>query len=146
MDNDLKAAIFALMSMRKLALTSFFALFLLVNWVPAQTLTLSYFNASPDGSDILVSWEVPDEGGVTTFKIFRKIDGESSWKFLDHVAPTGSNSYNYLDYTLFKDDARNVTYKLQVYKSGVVYTYYTSIVHNPTSVQRTWGSIKAMFR
>lgn len=111
-----------------------------------QALTLNYFNASPDGSDVLVSFEVPGENGITNFKLWRKIDSESQYTFLDHIPPTGSRSYQYLDYTIFKDEAKNITYKLQVYQNGAVYTYYTNILHNPTSVQRTWGSIKAMFR
>lgn len=112
----------------------------------AQTLTLSYFHASPDGSDILVSYEVPHESGVTNFKIYRKIDNESNWTFLDHIPPTGALNYQYLDYTIFKDEAKSITYKLLVYQNGSVFTYYTNIFHNPTSVQRTWGSIKAMFK
>ena len=111
-----------------------------------QALTLNYFDASPDGSDVLVSFEVPSESGVTNFKLWRKIDSEAQYTFLDHIPPTGAMQYRYLDYTIFKDDARNITYRLQVYQNGAVYTYYTNIVHNPTSVQRTWGSIKAMFR
>lgn len=112
----------------------------------AQALTLDYFNAAPDGSDVLVAFEVPNESGVTNFKIWRKIDNESNYTFLDHIPPTGAMQYQYLDYTIFKDEARNISYKLQVYQNGAVYTYYTNILHNPTSVQRTWGSIKAMFR
>ncbi len=111
-----------------------------------QAMTLNYFNASPDGSDVLVSFEVPHESGVTNFKLFRKIDEESNWTFLDHVPPTGALTYTYLDYTIFKDEAKNITYKLLVYQNSTVYTYYTNILHNPTSVQRTWGSIKAMFK
>ena len=112
----------------------------------AQTITLNYFSASPDGSDVLISYEVPHETGVTNFKLYRKIDSENEWTFLDHIPPTGALSYQYLDYTIFKDEAKNLPYKLLVYQSGSVFTYYTNIIHNPTSVQRTWGSIKAMFK
>lgn len=112
----------------------------------AQNITLNYFNASPDGSDVLVAFEVPHENGVTNFKLYRKIDNEPTWTFLDHVPPTGAKIYQYLDYTIFKDESKNVTYKLLVYQNGSVFTYYTNIVHSPTSVQRTWGSIKAMFK
>lgn len=114
--------------------------------VKGQTLTLDYFNASPDGSDVLVSWEVPEISGITNFKIFRKIDNDPNYVFLDHVQPNGTTNYQYLDYTLYKDNAKNITYRLQVYKGNMVFTYYTTILHNPTSVQRTWGSIKNMFR
>jgi hypothetical protein len=123
-----------------------FAFALLSLGLRAQTLTLSYFNASPDGTDVLVSFEVPSESGVTNFKLWRKIGSEPDYSFLTHLAPTGIMRYTYLDYTIFKDEAKSISYKLQVYQNGAVYTYYTNILHNPTSVQRTWGSIKAMFR
>jgi hypothetical protein len=136
------------MSMRKAPLAGLlmFAFALLSLGLRAQTLTLSYFNASPDGTDVLVSFEVPSEAGVTNFKLWRKIGNEPDYSFLTHMAPTGNMRYTYLDYTIFKDEAKQISYKLQVYQNGAVFTYYTNILHNPTSVQRTWGSIKAMFR
>lgn len=136
------------MGIRSSTITGFLTLaFVCIGFaLQGQILTLNYFNASPDGSDVLVSFELPHESGVTTFKLYRKIDQESQWTFLDHIAPTGDLRYQYLDYTIFKDEARNITYKLLVYQGGSVYTYYTNILHNPTSVQRTWGSIKAMFK
>ena len=101
----------------------------------------------PDGSDVLVSFEVPSESGITNFKIWRKVGQRDKLHFPSTTFPRPAHSqYQYLDYTIFKDEAKNITYKLQVYQNGAVYTYYTNILHNPTSVQRTWGSIKAMFR
>jgi len=127
-----------------LILTLAFVCLNLVGW--GQSITLNYFNASPDGSDVLVSFEVPHENGVNNFKLYRKIDEDPSWTFLDNISPSGDFVYTHLDYTIFKDEAKNITYKLLVYQNGTVYTYYTNILHNPTSVQRTWGSIKSMFK
>jgi hypothetical protein len=112
----------------------------------AQNLTLNYFHASPNGSDVVVAWEVPSEAGITDFRLSRKMNDETQYAILSNVAPTGSLDYSYQDYTVFKDEAKTISYKLQVYQNGAVFTYYTDITHNPTSVQRTWGSIKAMFR
>lgn len=122
------------------------ALVLFGSATKAQNLTLNYFHASPDGSDVLVAWEVPSEAGISSFKIWRKVNDESSYALLDQITPNGSLSYTYQDYTVFKDEAKTISYKLQVFQNGAVFTYYTEITHNPTSVQRTWGSIKAMFR
>ena len=136
------------MSMRKPAITAVLTVVLALLYVQvnAQALTLNYFNATPDGSDVVVAFELPTEDGVTNMKVWRKIDNEAQFTFLDHIQPTGSMEYRYLDYTIFKDDPRTITYRLQVYRNGAVFTYHTTILHNPTSVQRTWGSIKAMFR
>lgn len=118
----------------------------LVQQLHAQGLALNYLTATPDGSDMIIRWEVPDESGITDFKVFRKMGDESDFQQLTTMAPTGSRSYEYVDYTLFRGEPRTINYRLQVHKNGMVYSYYVSVMHNPTSVQRTWGSIKAMFR
>ncbi len=123
----------------------FFAIFVSVA-AHSQTVTLNYFTASPDGSDVVVTWEVPDEAGISNFKILRKIDDDPGYKFLEEMKPDGKRAYQYADYTIFKEAPKTISYKLQVYRNGMIYTFFTSIVHNPTSVQRTWGSIKSMFR
>lgn len=122
------------------------ALVLFSGTIKAQNLTLNYFHASPDGADVIVSWEVPSENGITNFKLWRKVNDETQYLYLGEVRPNGALSYSYQDYTVFKDEAKTISYKLQVFQNGAVFTYYTDITHNPTSVQRTWGSIKAMFR
>lgn len=122
------------------------ALVLFAATTKSQNLTLNYFHASPDGSDVMVAWEVPSEAGITDFKVWRKINDETQYVLLGNVPPSGTLSYQFQDYTVFKDEAKTISYKLQVFQNGAVFTYYTDITHNPTSVQRTWGSIKAMFR
>ena len=128
-----------------LFLAPFFTIFI-SGKLQAQALTLNYFTAVPSGVDVLVGWEVPDESGITRMQISRKIDSETEFKSLAELLPNGNKTYQYLDYSLFKDTPRVVTYRLQVFRSGMVFSYYTTVLHNPTSVQRTWGSIKAMFR
>lgn len=122
------------------------ALVLFSTTLRAQNLTLNYFHASPDGSDVIVAFEVPSEAGISDFKLWRKVGGDTQYTFLESISPNGSLHYQYNDYTIFKDEAKTISYKLQIFQNGAVFTYYTDITHNPTSVQRTWGSIKAMFR
>ena len=111
-----------------------------------QNVILNYLNASPDGADVLVTWEVQALNGVSNFKVYRKIDDETSYTFLDDMGPDGGLDYQFLDHTIFKDAPKSISYKIVVYQGNEGAAFYTSIVHNPTSVQRTWGSIKAMFR
>lgn len=132
--------------MRHLIVTVLCILILAPLTMVAQNPTLNYFNASPDGTDVIITWEILDEAGVTNFRLWRKIDEEMSYKFLDAITPEGKRAYQFADYTVYKEQPKNVSYKLQVHKDGLIYTFYTNIVHNPTSVQRTWGSIKSMFR
>jgi hypothetical protein len=131
---------------RLLGLSLFLALAFSSQVVQAQSLTLDYFTVTPSGSDMLIRWQVPDESGITSFKLDRKIAEDPDFQQLVVMTPNGMRSYEYLDYTLFRGEPRTVNYRLQITKSGMVYSYYVNIMHNPTSVQRTWGSIKAMFR
>lgn len=134
--------------MRKYFLPSLFTLALVFVFQAGfgQNVILDYFSASPDGSDILVTWELTDQEGITNYKLLRKIEGEGSYSFIAHISPEADGRYEFLDITLFKDNAKNVSYKLQINRGGDLFTFLTQTVHNPTSVQRTWGSIKNMFR
>jgi len=107
---------------------------------------LQSMNASPIGSDIQIRWELTSAQGVTSFKLFRKIGTENSFAQITEMQATGDIAYSFIDKTLFRDNAKFITYRLRIYK-GVTFTEHdTFITFSPTSVQSTWGSIKAMFR
>ena len=54
--------------------------------------------------------------------------------------------YTFLDDAIFKTESRVIYYELHVVTDNRVHKFSRSLSHNPTSVQRTWGSIKSMFR
>ena len=83
----------------------------------AQNLTLNYFHASPDGSDVIVAFEVPSEAGVTDFKLWRKVGSETNYAFLESISPNGVRAYQFHDYTIFKDEAKTISYKLQIFQN-----------------------------
>lgn len=114
----------------------------------AQTITLQTFDLESDGADVLLSWELSDVSDVAEFRLFRRLNQETtSLHVTTMTSDPGLNFYSYLDDGMFKQDGRVVHYELQVVtKDSRIFSFSQSLTHNPTSIQRTWGSIKAMFR
>lgn len=112
-----------------------------------QTILLDYFNISPDGSDVILEWQMKTEENVLEYRVFRKFNNEPIQAHVATISPDGAGSYQYLDDDIFKTESEVITYELQVVMSdNQVYEFQATLSHNPTSVQRTWGSIKSMFR
>lgn len=118
-----------------------------MNPMTGQTILLDYFNISPDGSDVILEWQMKTEESVVEYRLFRKFNNEPLQAHIATISPDGVGSYQYLDDDIFKTESEVITYELQVLMSdNTVHQFQASLSHNPTSVQRTWGSIKSMFR
>jgi hypothetical protein len=108
---------------------------------------IDQFSISSEGADVLLSWNLPQEEEIREFRLFRSINEEATSAHVATVTATGALVYSYLDDDIFKTESRTLHYELQVIMaSGQIHRFKRSLSHNPTSVQRTWGSIKAMFR
>lgn len=112
----------------------------------SQSILLNYYNLTADGADVLLEWEVQDLDGIVEFQVFRRLNNESSGAHVATLRVNGSKAYSYLDDNIFKTDSRVIHYELHIVTSSRTETYERSLSHNPTSIQRTWGSIKSMFR
>lgn len=108
------------------------------------------FTARSDGSNITLSWVSDDESGVLRFEIERKSGANGQFIFLVQIPVKGSNSsYLYVDDSAFLRSLESVyQYRIKVDYSNGTSAYYgpVTVVHSVSSVRRTWGSIKAMFR
>lgn len=111
-------------------------------------LQMQSFTASYQGADIRLEWKVSEETGVTVYEISRKKDSDANYYRLTEVAATIAGSYTWLDDNLYKDGdaSENINYRLTAVSSSGQKSFYTNIQHSPTAVQRSWGSIKSMFR
>jgi len=121
---------------------------------------LSYFTAKSDGkSAVVVEWKSSAETGTMQYEIERSGGQDQDFKFIASVSPKGSNSaYQYIDADAFmreaaagnnqKAAATTYKYRLKILLKGTEPTYSnTAIVsHSVSSVRRTWGMIKEMFR
>jgi hypothetical protein len=103
----------------------------------------------PDG--IYVQWWADDESGVVGYKVQRKAGTATQYDpVMTNLIPVRSDrSYEYIDLTAFKTTDNFYQYRVIAVDSrgGEVGHADVSIIHSSvSSVRRTWGSIKAMFR
>jgi hypothetical protein len=111
----------------------------------AQGVTLEQFIVKSEAASVMVTWQITDESNIREYKLYRKID-EGAFKMVATIPASGLRNYVYEDDDIFKDDSQILTYELQVMKNNRLHKFYTTLSHNPTAIQRTWGSIKSMFK
>ncbi|MES2764587.1 MAG: hypothetical protein V4642_01865 [Bacteroidota bacterium] len=122
---------------------------------------LSYFTAKSDGkSAVVVEWKSSAENGIIQYDIERAGGQDQDFKLVASISPKGSNaSYQYIDADAFmrstaaSEEQKAVAgttyrYRLKIFLKGTEPTYSNTInvSHSVSSVRRTWGMIKEMFR
>ena len=112
----------------------------------AQGVAMNDFKVAMQSSGIQLDWELQNETGVSEFRIYRKVGSQTDFEYVSTQYANGNLRYSYYDKDVFKNDNLIITYQLRVIKSGVPSMFYATLSQNTTSVQRTWGSIKGMFR
>ena len=124
------------------------AVFLLQLNILFAGVLLSFFHARSDGTNIIIEWQSTKETGVKDFVIERKTTN-STYVEVTRVDPKGDdNFYSFTDRSAYKTAAALYTYRLKIVDidNSVSYSNEISVAHNVSSVKRTWGSIKALFR
>ena len=112
---------------------------------------LAMFNGHSEGDNIILTWQTGEENGVKEFVVQRKAVNEAFYD-LNSLAAKGSNSlYTYVDEDAFaKGNDLLFIYRLKMvpFNPNVPPTFSKEVTvsHNVSSVKRTWGSIKALFR
>lgn len=109
---------------------------------------VEYFIAQSRNDNVIVQWKTSDETGVQKFVLERSVGQSNEFLKLAEITPKGNNSiYEYVDASAFKQNDNIYLYRLQVVtSSGSFYVGPITVLHKVSSVKRTWGSIKAMFR
>jgi len=111
---------------------------------------VSTFTARSDGTNITVQWTSDDESGVLRYELERKAGVNGQFMFLVQIPVKGNNSqYVYVDDTAFLRGMESIYYyrvKVDFSNGSSVYYGPIAVSHQVSSVRRTWGSIKAMFR
>lgn len=115
---------------------------------------LQSFQARSTGKSVAVEWRSGTEGGVVKYEIERA-GTDGVYRFVAAVDAKGNNqTYQFSDDEAFakRDDAAvaqgNLTYRLRVLREDRSVGYSNSVVvtHSVSSIKRTWGMIKEMFR
>lgn len=104
--------------------------------------------ARSDGNVVTIQWGTGEESRMQSFVIERMGSGQTEFVAIGSVAPKGSNSYyEFVDQTAFKNNGSVYQYQIMILsQDGVSYSKVVTVSHNVSSVKRTWGSLKAMFR
>ncbi|MGH2568826.1 MAG: hypothetical protein ACRDGA_10845 [Bacteroidota bacterium] len=107
--------------------------------------------AEPQANSIILRWNTVDEAGVQQFEVWRRVGQEGDFTKRETIAAKGVNnsSYQFIDSDIFKTEGRIFQYKIRVINGqnpppeSEIVTVSNFI---SSTAQRTWGSIKAMFR
>lgn len=106
------------------------------------------FSVTDIGSEIRLDWEVVSENGIQEFQIWRKSTSNPNYIKIHTLTPNGNKVYSYSDVNIFRvsQTQGTYTYMLRIMETGHSTDFTQDVAHNPTSIQRTWGSIKSMFK
>ncbi|RMG63879.1 MAG: hypothetical protein D6715_10550 [Calditrichaeota bacterium] len=105
------------------------------------------FQAEPSQNRIYITWKTGEENGVQVFVVERSINNKD-FTAIGEVAPKGSNStYEFVDEN-FSEAKTVFYYRLQIKNTDGSSQFTDSLPVIPTisSLTRTWGSIKALFK
>ncbi len=105
------------------------------------------FTARSSGGNIILDWQTISETNLRQFVVERKtVNG--SFMEVGTVQPREDKNYEYVDQTAFKTYDQLYVYRLRIVDNdgSVSYSGEIAVPHNVSSVKRTWGSIKALFR
>jgi len=109
-------------------------------------------SAKSNGSEIVVRWTSDSERGVIAYRIERRAGSEGSPFVLltaPDISPRGDGAfYEFIDNAVFRTMGNAYVYRVTAINAdNSIASYTVTVVHEGvSSVRRTWGSIKAMFR
>lgn len=109
---------------------------------------ISEFKVRSENDKVILEWTTGQEDNLRNFVIERRTPN-SQFIEISTVNPKGNNSfYSYTDDSAYKVNDLFFSYRLKIVDNNnkVSYCEPVSVSHRISSVKRTWGSIKAMFR
>jgi len=105
------------------------------------TMTPNSLMGISDGNDVTIRWSTMEESDMAGKQFEIRREGVS----IGSVPAKGNPSdYLFLDLDAFKSTGS--TYHYQIFVDGAAWSAIVSVSHSTSSVKRTWGSLKAMFR
>ncbi len=128
--------------------TKYFISFIILSaLITYAGVNLLKFSVRSQNGNVIVSWQTVTETNLNHFVVERKtING--SFIVLGNVSPRSDKNYEYVDQSAFKTSDQLYVYRLKIVDNdgSVSYSEEKAVAHNVSSVKRTWGSIKALFR
>ena len=128
---------------------------LLLAFVALGTISSAYaggikdgtLSAYSNGTTIVVRWISETELDVRGFQVERRAGTDGPFILLTapYIPAKGDGStYEFVDNAAYR--VTDNLYQYRITAVGNNSTYYVTVNHRVSSVRRTWGSIKAMFR
>jgi hypothetical protein len=117
---------------------------------------IEYLRAKSDGKIINIEWKSIDESNVNSYLVERAGSDQIFEEIETKQAKGFASTYSYIDESAFKlgeDDNRTLSKNIYFYRITIVKkdnsresSTATSVTHNTSSIRRTWGMLKEMFR
>jgi len=115
-----------------------------------------YLRATSNGKVITIEWKSTSESNISLYEIERSSTKQPFTRITTIEAKGYPNNYKYTDEEAFLrgDDYEkimknnNFTYRIKVIHKDNSFTYSNtvSVIHNVSSIRRTWGMIKELFK
>lgn len=110
----------------------------------------SLFNVAAQNDDIVVQWRTMNEAGVQYYDVERSSDEVPQYRRLERfTAKGGGSTYSYTDNGAFYKPSSGTKFSYRIRAAGSggdQYSPVKSVVHEVSSVKRSWGMIKELFR
>ncbi len=110
---------------------------------------IQFFVADSNGENITLTWQSTDEQNVREYVILRGPDKDNLVSIATIPAKGSNSSYVFYDKSAYKSTSSFYAYGLVIVdvdgtRSEPMYTFVSH--DGVSSIKRTWGSIKALFR
>ncbi len=109
---------------------------------------LTNFSVKSQNGNVVIAWQTSSETDVKDFVIQRSNKINGVWIDVATIEPEADHNYEYIDQSAYKTSDAIYYYRLGIvdYNGSISYTNKETVAHSVSSVKRTWGSIKALFR
>ncbi|MFC2131871.1 hypothetical protein ACFLSQ_10590, partial [Bacteroidota bacterium] len=117
---------------------------------------IDYLHAKSNGSVITVEWKSVDETDIVYYSVERAGSDQVFEEIATEQAKGYATTYVYTDESAFKtgeDDNKTLSkniyyYRITIHKkdNSKISSAVTNVTHDPSSIRRTWGMLKEMFR
>jgi len=119
--------------------------------IGGMQLSINNFTAIFFGSQIKLDWQIADESDLQSFELSRKqiTEADNAYVKVSTIMPNGSGSYAFTDDLGGKQVGSTALngykYRLIARTQNNAFTFYAT-AGGTTAVQKSWGSIKSMFK
>lgn len=136
----------------------FFVFLASIITVWASSTIIQNFTAESNGDSVTIRWTSSDEEGIRRFELERSTSSNSFNRVANYIAKGSPSTYSYVDNEAFMKDneldnndlmsQKTYNYRLKIVLKDNSFSYsdVAAIQHKPSSIRRTWGMIKEMFR